>query len=165
MVIKCWYIHSVHNSTSVKTEAFNLKQQLPCWSLFLPSVIFHHPNCLIEKGKLDSRLFIMCAFVLVYPFLFQCALYTHLCVTEQKWDSRCVTCERFLKYWFQMKKGTTMSCLSCHGNVWNVSCAPGNMNTNKSHHASSNWQLLCFFWSSCQKCHHRGNDAFIIFTS
>lgn len=84
--------------------------------------------------------------VLVFLFVFQCASYTHLlCVTEHNWDPQLCNMWRLLKYWFQMKKGTTLSCLSCHGNVWNVSCAPEKMNTGKSPHASSNWQLLCFF--------------------
>lgn len=81
-----------------------------------------------------------------------------LCVTEHKWDPQLCNIWRVLKYWFQMKKGTTLSCLSCHGNVWNVSCAPGKMNTDKSHHTTSNWQLLCFFGVPAR-------NAFIIFTS
>lgn len=81
-----------------------------------------------------------------------------LCVTEPKWDPQLCNIWQVLRYWFQMKKSTTLSCLSCHGNVWNVSCAPGKTNTDKSHHATSNCQLLCFFGVPAR-------NAFIIFTS
>lgn len=58
---------------------------------------------------------------------------------------------------FKMLFSDGIAALSCHGNGWNVSYTPGKMNRDKSHHDTSNWQLLCLFGVPARKrswCFH-----------
>lgn len=133
----------------------------------MPAVIFRHANSPIiyKKKKVDimfslfqiinislisfksTQIWRVSVFCTPTPFRHALTEWHLSCVAGDIWEPRLCNIERVLKYCFQMKK---RAALSCHGNVWNVSHAPGKWTRIKVTTTPVIGNYFAF-WSSCQK--------------